>query len=386
MEKGHDLPILGFLKEAVSKGASDVHLSVGEVPRVRLDGQLLPADWNDEFSAVFSKNQAEQVAEIIFTDRWQQRLEERGSVDGALSVDQQTRFRFNAYKRSGEICFCFRHLPAKIPSLDMLGLDPALYNLCELRDGLILVAGPTGSGKSTTIASLIHQINCSRNAHIITIEDPVEFLHPSARCLVNQRQVGQDVDGFSQALKDALRQDPDVLLVGELRDIETIKTAITAAETGHLVFATVHSGDCKGAVERLVSAFSHQEQNLASRLVATVLRSVIVQHLLPVMDLNEVPVYGADSLANSSPKVQRSKRIAATEVMHVNSAIANLIATENLSQINSLMQTANEQGMWTLDDSLARLWKNRKISHSTAKSLARNPEMLPTLARGKRSR
>ena len=217
---------------------------------------------------------------------------------------------------------------------------------------------------------MIDRINRSRNGHLITIEDPIEFIHQSDQSLVNQRQIGTDVENFSQALLDAVRQDPDVILVGELRDLETIRTAITAAETGHLVFASVHAGDCKTAVERLVGAFSAGEQNLAQRLVATVLRTVIVQHLLP-----------RQKNPNLDDQPQNSRRVLASEVMHVNSAIANLIATSNLNQIASIIQTSGEEGMWTLDESLAKLLRERLISAKTATSLARNPEILAQLTR-----
>jgi len=362
------------LETCVALEASDIHASPGEPIHYRIDGKLCSDGFSQIPNQVFSSKAAAGFADSILTSLQQRQLLDRGSVDGAFSLDAENRFRFNVYQRGNETCFAFRRLANTIPSLVELGLNDRLYDLCDLTDGLILVAGPTGSGKSTTIASLVDRINRTRACHIITIEDPVEFVHRSNKALVNQRQIGSDVKSFSQALLDAVRQDPDVILVGELRDLETIRTAITAAETGHLVFASVHAGDCKTAIERLVGAFSAEEQNLAQRLVATVLRTVIVQHLLP-----RQPNPNLDDVD------QKSTRVLASEVMHVNSAISNLIASANLNQVASIIQTSGEDGMWTLDDSLAGLWRRRLISEKTAKSLARNPEILIQISRRSRA-
>ena len=357
------------LLKAVSLDASDIHAAPGEPLHFRIDGSLTQEFFAELPDNLFTNEACQEFSDAILTPTLVRHLQENGSTDGAISLDQQNRFRFNAFKRSGETCFAFRRLANTIPGLDELGLDEKLYDLCSLTDGLVLVAGPTGSGKSTTIAALINRINQTRSSHIITIEDPVEFIHRSDQSLVNQREIGSDVGDFSQALKGAMRQDPDVILVGELRDLETIRTAITAAETGHLVFASVHAGDCKTSIERLVGAFSAEEQNLAQRLVATVLRTVIVQHLLP---------------RHQNPNVdepQSTRRVLASEVMHVNSAISNLIATSNLNQFASIIQTSGDEGMWTLDDSLAKLWRARLISEKTARGLARHPETLAQISR-----
>lgn len=367
-----DKQLAGILQKCIEQDATDVHLSPGEAIHFRIDG-ILRSDLDDSIdNGILDSTTAETIVASLLTDAQLNQLQERGSVDGAFSLDVEHRFRFNVYRRGGETCFAFRRLANTVPNLNQLGLDDRLYDIAELKDGLILVAGPTGSGKSTTIASLIDRINQTRSCHIITIEDPVEFIHRTNRALVNQRQIGVDVHSFNQALLDAVRQDPDVILVGELRDVETIRTAITAAETGHLVFASVHAGDCKTAIERLVGAFSPEEQNLAQRLVATVLRTVIVQHLL-------------SRLPNPNLDDQPSTRVLASEVMHVNSAVSNLIATGNLNQIASIIQTSGVEGMWTLDDSLATLWRKRLISEKTAKSLARNPEVLLQMTRRTRA-
>ena len=357
--------LLAILNECVASGASDAHVVSGERIFFRVEGELRPRS-DDPLSG----KEVEHFAQSILGIRQLERLNESGSVDGAISLDDESRFRFNAYIRDGETCIAFRLLPNHIPGLQDLGLTDELYQLSRLRDGLILVAGPTGSGKSTTIASLIDRINQTQARHIVTIEDPIEFVHKSSRSLVNQRQVGTDVPSFRQALIDSVRQDPDVILVGELRDAETIQTAISAAETGHLVFASIHAGDAKTTIERLIGAFSAEEQNLAQRLTASVLRCVIVQQLLPQC---ETPDQQMD-------RVRSPRRVLASEVLQVNSAIANLIVKGNLNQIASMIESSGDAGMWTLDASLARLWRTRMISQQTASSLARNPELLLQLS------
>ncbi|MGB1927722.1 MAG: type IV pilus twitching motility protein PilT [Mariniblastus sp.] len=359
-----------LLISSIDAGASDIHCSVGEPIHFRIDGMLNKADFPVLDKNQFTSNLAEAFANSILSAPQQKQLASRGSVDGAFSIDGNHRFRFNIYRRQGQLSFSFRRLSNTIPTLEQLGLNPRLYDKCSLKDGLVLVVGPTGSGKSTTIASLIDRINAQRASHIITLEDPIEFIHPSQKALVNQRQIGVDVDNFHQALIDAVRQDPDIILVGELRDVETIRTAVTAAETGHLVFASLHAGDCKTAIERLISAYPAEEQELAQRLVATVLRTIVVQHLLPRLAVKD----------QTPDPAAVSQRVLASEVMHANQAISNLIANANLNQLSSIIQNSSEEGMWTLDDSLARLWRQRLISEQTAFGLARNPEILSQIS------
>ncbi|MDG1512628.1 MAG: PilT/PilU family type 4a pilus ATPase [Mariniblastus sp.] len=359
-----------LLRRSIDSNASDIHCSVGEPIHFRIDGMLNKLDSSELEQNKFSSQLAEEFSNSILSASQQKQLALRGSVDGAFSIDSDHRFRFNIYRRQGQISFSFRRLSNTIPTLEQLGLNPRLYDKCSLQDGLVLVVGPTGSGKSTTIASMIDRINAQRASHIITLEDPIEFIHPSQKSLVNQRQIGVDVENFHQALVDAVRQDPDIILVGELRDVDTIRTAITAAETGHLVFASLHAGDCKTAIERLISAYPAEEQELAQRLVATVLRTIVVQHLLPRLAVKD----------QTPDPAAVSQRVLASEVMHANQAVSNLIANANLNQLSSIIQNSNEEGMWTLDDSLARLWRQRLISEQTAFGLARNPEILSQIS------
>ena len=359
-----------LLRRSIGSNASDIHCSVGEPIHFRIDGMLNKIDSSELEQNQFSSRLAEEFSNFILSTPQQKQLALRGSVDGAFSIDSEHRFRFNIYRRQGQISFSFRRLSNTIPTLEQLGLNPRLYDKCSLQDGLVLVVGPTGSGKSTTIASMIDRINAQRASHIITLEDPIEFIHPSQKSLVNQRQIGVDVENFHQALVDAVRQDPDIILVGELRDVDTIRTAITAAETGHLVFASLHAGDCKTAIERLISAYPAEEQELAQRLVATVLRTIVVQHLLPRLTVKD----------QAPDPAAVSQRVLASEVLHANQAVSNLIANANLNQLSSIIQNSNEEGMWTLDDSLARLWRQRLISEQTAFGLARNPEILSQIS------
>ena len=354
--------------------ASDIHLCAGLAPRFRIHGVLSPvSDYGiaDQAlaeacglalaSGTVSPTESDPVS---FARRL---LLANGSVDGAVTSPAGHRYRFNVYRENGSTAVAIRRLDDRFLSLEELGLPPQLADFCGHQDGLIVVTGPTGSGKSTTLATLIEQINLSRDGHIITIEDPVEYVHESHRCLVHQRQIGRDATGFNAALVESLRQDPDVILVGEIRELETIRTAITAAETGHLVFTTLHAGDCVGAVERLVSVFSSGEQDGIRRQLATVLRGVFAQHLLPHAKAGD-------------------RRVACGELLVVTSAIANLIATGKSQQIYSAIETGGAQGMQTLDQALARLLSTGKISEVTASAMTRNPALLKDWLRAEAGR
>lgn len=360
-----DVLLQRLLADCVASDASDLHISPGLSPFLRIHGILEPQDQYGIFSATTTQALSEVLAQGF--DRGT--LTTTGSIDGALTAEDGTRFRFNIFKRQNSISIALRRLEDRFRTLSDLGLPDSLYDLCAMHDGLVVVAGPTGAGKSTTLATLIDRINQTRRSHIVTIEDPIEYLHRSSKSLVNQRQVGLDTGSFNDALVASLRQDPDVILVGEIRDLATIRTAITAAETGHLVFTTVHAGDCVGTIERLVSVFPADEQNGIRRQLSLVLRCVIAQHLL-VADGEQ------GLLPTSSDGVQRRRRIVVSEIMTATDAVSHLIAAGKAAQIYSSMESGGNQGMQTLEESLARLWTGGWISEQTATTMARNPAVV----------
>ena len=343
--------------------ASDLHLTAGYPPRFRVRGELVERGG----FAPFGEEALDAVATELGlhtlpvgspdgTERVRMILMEKGAIDGALASPSGVRYRFNVYRESGRHAVALRRLDSSFRSFEELGLPARLSEFCDERDGLVVVTGPTGSGKSTTLATMLDRINRSRAGHIITIEDPVEYVHKSDRCFVNQRQVGRDAVSFNSALVESLRQDPDVILVGEIRDIETIRTALRAAETGHLVFTTLHAGDCAGAVERLVSVFPAEEQCSARHQLALVLRGICAQHLLPALDgLSRHP---------------------ACEVLVNTTAAANLIASGRTAQLYSVIETGASVGMRTLDQSLAEMLAKGQVSVRTAAAVSRNPDML----------
>lgn len=345
-----------------SIGASDMHLASGEMPRFRIQGELMPHPG-------YGKLDGEKVDAIAMelgletlplgspdgTERIRLTLLREGSIDGAITSPDNFRYRFNIYRDGRGTAVAMRRLDSKFHSFEELHLPRQLEEFCGYQDGLVIVTGPTGSGKSTTLATMIDRINHTRQGHIITIEDPIEFVHQSHRSLVNQRQVGRDARDFNTALVEALRQDPDVILVGEVRDLATIRTAVTAAETGHLVFATLHAGDCAGAIERLVSVYPADEQDSVRRQLSIVLRGIFAQHLLPAVAGGRVPAY--ELLVNTT-------------------AVANLIATGRSAQLYSTLETGSRFGMTLLDQSLAQLLAEGRIGESVARSLSRSPDTL----------
>ncbi len=347
-----------LLSVCIERDGSDLHFSPGLPPHLRIHGDLAPLEDEPSYTAT---DIARLATELLRRTGGGKSIEEmpRGSFDGAVSSLEGVRFRFNAFRRQGEMALAMRRLEDRFRSLGDLGLPENLRQLCELRDGLVVVAGPTGAGKSTTLATLLDHVNRTRRGHIITIEDPIEYLHAPVQCVVNQRQVGLDTPSFNDALVASLRQDPDVVLVGEIRDLETIRTAITAAETGHLVFTTLHAGDCVGSIERLVSVFPADEQEGIRRQLALVLRGIVAQRLLP-------------AVAND----QSRRRVACSEILMNTPAIANLIASGKGAQIYSAMETGTGAGMQTFEQDLARLWVARRISEMTAFAMARNPQVL----------
>jgi twitching motility protein PilT len=371
-----------LLAECERQGASDLHLVPELPPYFRVEGKLEP---HPRF-APFSAAEMEAIAAHLSRGLDRGPLEQTGSLDGAVTDPGGTRYRFNIFRRQGRLCVALRRLEDRFRTLSELGLSDGLYRLCDLPDGLILVAGPTGAGKSTTLATLLDRINRTRPCHMVTIEDPIEYIHRTQTALVNQRQVGTDASSFYEALVASLRQDPDVILVGEIRDLNTIRTAIVAAETGHLVFTTVHAADCVGAVERLVSVFAADEQEGIRRQLALVLRAIIAQHLVLADGLNPpVRSNGQAEIPDPGPLPRRT-RIVTSEVLIVNPAVANLIATGKSNQIYSTMEAGGAAGMQTLEQDLARLWVGGQISETTAMALARNPSVLRDRAARLRTR
>ncbi|MDG2222246.1 MAG: PilT/PilU family type 4a pilus ATPase [Rubripirellula sp.] len=358
-----------LLNEAIDRKASDLHLSTGHSPYFRQQGHLAPASgW-----PVQDANTVAGLARVLASRTYGKVAPEVGSLDGGLSAPDGTRFRFNIYRRSGQYSIALRRLEDRIRSLPELGLPSSLYQLADYSHGLVLIAGPTGSGKSTTLATLVDRINQTRSGHIITIEDPIEYVHASNRSLVDQREVGQDTHSFNEALIAAMRQDPDVILVGEIRDLNTIRTAITAAETGHLVFATVHAGDCVGSIDRLVSVFQPEEQVAIRRQLAMVLRAVVAQKLI----MGDGPqIVKALKEASDDPLAAKSMYVLVSEVMKVTNPVANLISQSKDSHIYSILETSRSDGMYPADECLAQLLKSGRISERTAMGLARNAQLV----------
>jgi twitching motility protein PilT len=366
-----------LLTACVQRDASDLHIAPDQPPHFRIHGVLAPS----ETHPALSPSSIESLAAELLPGFRATEMDPTGSADGAISGPDGTRYRFNIFRRQGMLGIALRRLEDRFRSLSELGLPESLYGLCDLPDGLVVVCGPTGSGKSTSLATMLDRINQNRRCHIITIEDPIEYIHKGAKSLISQRQVGTDTRSFNDALVASLRQDPDVILVGEIRDLATIRTAITAAETGHLVFTTVHAGDCVGAVERLVAVFPADEQPGIRRQLALVLRAIIAQHLLiadGVAPQAFMPGAATQSAAiqGAKPHAARRSRVVTSEILMANPAVANLIATAKGNQIYSAMETGGAQGMQTLEHDLARLWVANLISENTAMGMARNPNIL----------
>ncbi len=344
-------------------GASDIHLSPGEPPRLRLAGELVPLDDYRIFDeeAVDAITMELALATLPLgcpdgTEKVRYMLLKEGAIDGAVSSASHARYRFNVFREMNRHAVALRRLDMKFREFGELGLPRRLEDFCGESEGLVIVSGPTGSGKSTTLATMVNRINRTKRGHIVTIEDPVEFIHDSRMCLVRQRQVGRDAKSFNDALVESLRQDPDVILVGEMRDIDTVRTALRAAETGHLVFTTLHAGDAAGAIERMISVFPAEEQSSVRHQLALVLRGVFAQHLLP--------------------KTHGSGRVPACELLVNTPAVANLIATGRSQQLYSLIETGGKYGMCTLDESLATLVRRALVTERAAMSLSKNPEIL----------
>ncbi|MBA3842034.1 MAG: type IV pilus twitching motility protein PilT [Actinobacteria bacterium] len=341
--------LLSFM---VERDASDLHLTAGSPPVIRVNGRLERLPDHDKLTPEETRD---LIYRIVSTEQ-QKQLETRRQLDFSYSVPGLARFRVNAYFQRASVGGAFRLIPAEIKTLEDLNLPPRLYELAEKPRGLILVTGPTGSGKSTTLAALIDRVNQTRHEHILTIEDPIEFLHWHRTCIVNQREIGPDATSFGEALRSALRQDPDVILVGEMRDLETIATALTAAETGHLVFATLHTQSAPQTIDRVIDVFPAEQQDQVRVQLAGTLQAVVTQNLLPTAD-------GAG-------------RVAALEILIPDDAVRNLIRTGKVEQIYSVMQTSTSRGMLTMEQSLADLVLRRVIATEVAVSRSSRPDQL----------
>ncbi|MEM9399356.1 MAG: PilT/PilU family type 4a pilus ATPase [Verrucomicrobiota bacterium] len=365
---GQPRSLLDLLLQAlIDYEASDLHLAAHHCPLFRLHGKLQPLE---AFPNLLSELDLEEIATQLAGGDLKSHMPDSGSLDGALTggINSQGRFRYNIYRRLPGYAIALRRLENEFRSLTQLGLTESLLDWCKLPDGLILVAGPTGSGKSTTLATLIDHINKTRPVHVITIEDPVEYLHVSDQSLVDQRQIGTHAPDFNSALVASLRQDPDVILVGEIRERVTIKTAITAAETGHLVFATVHAPDCAGAIQRIVSVFPSDEQVGVLRQLSMNLRGVLAQHL--------VSADGPAASDNHDFNEGKRTRILLSEILQMTPATSNLIAKAQFSHLASTMETGARHGMQTLEQNLLGWIQSGHLLKETALSHTRNPKVL----------
>jgi twitching motility protein PilT len=333
-------------------GASDLHLTAGSAPVLRVRGAVSPMDRFPHLTA----SDTQQLLYRILSTEQQKRLEVERQIDLSYAIPGVARFRVNVFFQRDSLGAAFRLVPHEIRSLDELGLPISLHEMARKPRGLVLVTGPTGSGKSTTLASMIDEINRSRAGHILTIEDPIEFLHNHQRCLVNQREIGSDARGFAEALRAGLRQDPDVILLGEMRDLETIATALTAAETGHLVFATLHTRGAASTIDRIIDVFSAEQQGQVRAQLAAALEGIVTQTLLPTAD--------------------GQRRVAAVEILIPDYAVRNMIRQRKLEQVYTVMQTGTSRGMQTLEQSLCDLVQRGAVTQGVALEASSYPEQL----------
>jgi twitching motility protein PilT len=348
----HDL-----LTIMIEKGASDLHITTGTYPQIRLHGKLQPLS---QFETLMPQD-TQRLAYSVLNEGQKQKFEEDSELDLSFGIQGLARFRANIYRQRGAVAAAIRVIPFKIRSFQELGLPAIVEQLAERPKGLVLVTGPTGSGKSTTLAAMIDKINGERSEHIVTIEDPIEFVHQHKKCLVNQREVFSDTHSFKNALKSILRQDPDVVLVGEMRDLETIAAALTIAETGHLTFGTLHTNSCAQTINRIIDVFPTAQQGQVRAQLSLVLEGVLSQQLLPTAD--------------------GRGRAMAMEIMVATPAIRNLIREEKIHQIYSSMQAGQKFGMQTMNQSLADLVLKRKINREEALNRSVLPEELEQLMR-----
>ena len=339
-----------ILRAAKEAGASDVHLTVGIPPKMRVNGNLITMDYPRMLPA-----DTLEVLVNIMTEVQRERFEERGEYDMSFSIPNCGRYRVNAYKQRGSVALAFRLVGTVVPSPEELGVPESVVELYQRKRGLVLVTGPTGSGKSTTLAAIIDKINNNRDAHVITLEDPIEYLHQHKMSMVNQREIGIDSNNYANALRAALREDPDVILVGEMRDFETISVAITAAETGHLVLSTLHTIGAASTIVCIIDVFPPNQQHQIAVQLSMVLQAVISQQLVPSIDEKMIPVF---------------------EIMTVTPAIRNMIRDNKIPQLEGIISSSASGEIISMDSSLLTLYKEGQITAETALAYATNPELL----------
>src|SRR5204863_5403722 len=346
-----DFDFADILINVMELGASDLHITAASPPMVRLRGRLQPLDYPK-----LSPQDTREIVYSILTEEQRKRLENDWQIDFSYTIPGRARFRVNAFYQRATVGAAFRLIPTRMPQLKDLGVPAVIQEFTKKPRGFVLVTGPTGSGKSTTLAAMLDSINDERHEHILTIEDPIEFLHKHKKCIVNQRELGADAQTFALGLKAALRQDPDVILVGEMRDLETISTALTAAETGHLVFATLHTQDAPQTIDRVIDVFPSHQQQQVRVMLSVALQGVMTQQLLPTAD--------------------GSSRVVACEVLVPTPAVRNLIREGKTHQIMSALQTGSGVGMQTMDAALAALVRAGKITRRLAESRSSTPDEL----------
>ncbi len=345
--------ITELLKKVLDLGASDLHLTVGRPPMYRIDGDL-----NPEGIENLNRDQTESLAYSVMTEKQKNKFEKFNEVDFSFGAKGIGRFRANVYRQRGQVACALRYIESQARSFEDLNLPPVIKDLMNRPNGLILVTGPTGSGKSTSLAAMIDYLNEERHDHILTIEDPIEFVHHHKNCMVNQREIMQDTDSFSAALKVALRQDPDIVLIGEMRDLETISAALTIAETGHLTFGTLHTNSAPKSISRIIDVFPANQKSTIRAQLSMVLEAIVCQTLIPKVG---------------------GGRVIATEVMVANDAVRSIIRDDKTHQLPGIMEISQKDGMHTMNSDLARLYNDRQITLPDAISKSPNPEALQKL-------
>jgi twitching motility protein PilT len=344
------LNLRALLEEMIQKDASDLHITAQERPKLRVDGDIVDSSVPD----ILTPKDTLQLAYSVLTENQKKRFETEDELDFSFGIQNLARFRGNVFKQRGCVAMVIRMIPFNVRTFQELGLPPVIAKLAERPRGLILVTGPTGSGKSTTLAAIIDKINKERKGHIITVEDPIEFIHRHQSCIVNQREIGTDTKTFASALKYALREDPDVILVGEMRDLETVAAALTIAETGHLVLATLHTNSAAESINRIIDVFPSNQQSQVRAQLAFVLEGVVTQTLLP--------------------KAKGRGRCMAAEIMVATPAIRALIRDDKIHQIYSAMQSGKKFGMQTMNDALFQLYTSREVSQEECERVSSDPK------------